>query len=112
MRIRQNGLARRMGGFLLAASLAYMASPSASAQTGLVFVSNERSNNIVVLNGSDQVVGTFKTCARPRGMRFTPDRRQLIVGCGSDDTIALYDVASQKLMKRYRDIADPETFDL
>src|SRR3954467_6939535 len=83
-----------------------------AAQTGLVFVSNERSSTIVVLNGSDQVVSSFKTCARPRGMRFTPDHKQLIVGCGGDDTIALYDVATQRLVKRFRDIADPETFDL
>ena len=83
-----------------------------AAETGLVFVSNERSSTIAILNAEDQVVGSFRTCARPRGLRLTPDRKQLIVGCGSDDTIALYDVATQKLVKRFRNIGDPETFDL
>jgi PQQ-dependent catabolism-associated beta-propeller protein len=88
------------------------ASIARAEPTGFAFVSNERSSNIFVLDGKDQVVGSFKTCARPRGMRFTPDRKQLIVACGGDDTIALYDVGTHKLVKRFRNIGDPETFDL
>ena len=84
----------------------------AHAASGLVFVSNERSNQITVLDQTDTVIRQIKTCARPRGMRFTPDRTKIIVACGSDNTIALYDVTTQKLVKRFRNIPDPETFDL
>ena len=84
----------------------------AQAGSGLVFVSNERSSQLTVLDQSDTVIKQIKTCARPRGMRFTPDHSKIVVACGSDNTIALYDVATQKLVKRFRDIPDPETFDL
>ena len=48
-------------------------------RTGLVFVRNERSSTIVILNAEDQVVGSFKTCARPRGMRLHARPQALIV---------------------------------
>ncbi|MFO1148363.1 MAG: PQQ-dependent catabolism-associated beta-propeller protein [Alsobacter sp.] len=83
-----------------------------AAGTGLVFVSHERTDNIVILDKADNVVGEIKTCSRPRGMKFTPDKTAIIVACGNDDTIGVYDVASRKLVKRFRDIPDPETFDL
>ena len=86
--------------------------PARAAGTGLVFVSNERSSEIFVLDGADNVVTSFKTCGRPRGMRFTLDHTQLVVACGSDNTIAMYEVATHKLVKRFRDVPDPETFDL
>ncbi|WP_210202515.1 PQQ-dependent catabolism-associated beta-propeller protein [Alsobacter soli] len=93
--------------------LGVAACPSAvSAATGLVYVSHERSDNIVMLNKEDEVVGQIKTCARPRGMTRTPDKKSLIVACGNDDTIAVYDLASRTLIKRFRDVPDPETFDL
>ncbi len=34
-------------------------------------------------------------------MQFTPDHARLLVACGSDDTIAEYDVATHKLAKRF-----------
>ena len=81
-----------------------LAASADAAQTGLVFVSNERSSTITILNPADEVIGSFKTCGRPRGLRLTPDRKQLIVGCGSDDTIALYHVSTQKLTRRFRKV--------
>ncbi len=80
--------------------------------TGLVFVANEKSNNITVLDGNHTVVESFPTCGRPRGMHFTADHQGFFLACGDDDTIAVYDIASRKLIKRFRDIPDPETFDL
>ena len=80
--------------------------------TGLVFVANEKSNTITVLGADHRVVDSFPTCGRPRGMHFTADRTGFFLACGDDDTIAVYDIATRKLTKRFRDIADPETFDL
>jgi PQQ-dependent catabolism-associated beta-propeller protein len=116
MRRSATGLGRSASGAVgwaagLGLLLAAGAGPSL-AGTGLVFVSHERSDNIVGLNKADEVVGQFKTCARPRGMRRTPDGKSLIVACGNDDTIAVYDMATRTLVKRFRDIPDPETFDL
>ncbi len=78
----------------------------------MVFVSNEKSNTISVLDGDHRVVETIETCARPRGMHFSADRTKFYVGCADDDQIAVYDVASQKLMGRIRGVEEPETFDL
>lgn len=98
---------------MLAAMLsACLAGSARAGGTGTVFVSNERSSDIFMLDGNDKVIGSFKTCGRPRGMRFTRDHNHLIVACGNDDTIAIYDVATHALVRRFRDISDPETFDL
>jgi PQQ-dependent catabolism-associated beta-propeller protein len=108
-------MVRRQHGWLAAAAMACVVATAngASAKgTGLIFVSHERSDNIVILDKSDTVVGELKTCSRPRGMRFTPDKAAILVACGNDDTIAIYDVATRTLVKRFRDIPDPETFDL
>ncbi|GGH25675.1 membrane protein [Alsobacter metallidurans] len=97
---------------LVALVVASAVAQGAAAGTGLIYVSHERSDNIVMLNKADEVVGQFKTCARPRGMLRLPDGKSLVVACGNDDTIAVYDLASHTLLKRFRDIPDPETFDL
>ena len=86
--------------------------PSVAKNTGQIFVSNEKDSTITVLDASDTVVNTIKTCARPRGMHFNQDRTQFFVGCADDSTIAVYDIATLKLIKRFHDIEQPETFDL
>jgi PQQ-dependent catabolism-associated beta-propeller protein len=80
--------------------------------TGLVFISNEKSSTITVLNADHEVVKTFETCARPRGMHFSEDRTEFFVGCADDSVIAIYDVATQELLRRIRQVEEPETFDL
>lgn len=94
------------------ALLAATAAPVAAKGTGLIFISNEKSNTITVLDSDHRVVRTIETCGRPRGMHFSADRTQFYVGCADDSQIAIYDVASQKLMGRIRGVEEPETFDL
>src|SRR5258705_12083837 len=46
----------------------------------LVFVSNERSGDVTVIDGAtDDVVGTFPVGKRPRGIHATPDGRRVFV---------------------------------
>ncbi len=80
--------------------------------TGQIFVTNEKSSTITVLNLNHEVVDTFPVCSRPRGIKFTADHNGFFLACGDDDTIAIYDIKTRKLLKRFRDIPDPETFDL
>ena len=89
-----------------------LAQPLHAKATGKVFVANEKSSTLTILDLAGKVVQTVETCARPRGMTFNPERTAIYVGCGDDNTIALYDLASLRLVRRYRDIAAPETFDL
>lgn len=106
MRVRNRSL-----GLLLAAFFVWPV-PVIANGTGKVFVSNEKSSTLTILDTSGKVLQTIETCARPRGMTFNPDRTSIYVGCGDDNTIALYDIAALKLVRRYRNIAAPETFDL
>ena len=80
--------------------------------TGLVFVGNEKSNTITVLDQNNNVIKSFDTCARPRGMHLSADRTEFFVGCADDSIIAVYEVATQKLLRRIRNVEEPETFDL
>ncbi len=80
--------------------------------TGLIFISNEKSSTITVLDRNDNVIREFDTCARPRGVHFSHDRTQFFVGCADDSLIVVYDVETQKLVKRIRGVEEPETFDL
>jgi len=86
--------------------------PLLAKATGKVFVSNEKSSTLTILDLSGKVLQSIDTCARPRGMTFNPDRTAIYVGCSDDNTIALYDIATLRLLRRYRDIGAPETFDL
>ncbi len=86
--------------------------PVSAKNTGLIFISNEKSSTITVLDGSGKVVRSFETCARPRGMHFSADRMNFYVGCADDSLIAIYEVATQRLVGRIRGVEEPETFDL
>jgi PQQ-dependent catabolism-associated beta-propeller protein len=89
-----------------------LAVPAEAKNTGLIYVTSEKSSTLSVLNLNNEMVKQIKTCARPRGMHYDATRTKLIIACGDDDTIAVYDIATLKLVKRYRDIKDPETFAL
>jgi PQQ-dependent catabolism-associated beta-propeller protein len=101
-----------IGGAAIACLLACSALPVSAKGTGLIFVTNEKSSTLTVLDRADSVIATVPICARPRGIAFNPDRSALFVGCSDDDTIGLYDIATLELKRRYRGIPDPETFDL
>ena len=84
-------IARRSLGFtvMLAALLTFAAAPSGAKNTGLIFITNEKSSTLTVLNAANEVVKTVKTCARPRGMRPNADGNSLIIACGDDNTIGI-----------------------
>ncbi len=106
---RLNRLRLWPAALLVAAALV---DPVAAKDTGKVFVSNEKSSTLTVLDASGKVLQSVGTCARPRGMKFNPERTAIYVGCADDNMVALYDLATMKLVRRYRNIAAPETFDL
>src|SRR5215813_14911114 len=96
--------------FALAAVI--LALPPAHAKdTGLIFVSNEKTNNLIVLDPkSYQVVKDIKVSRRPRDMHFSADRSKLYVACGDDDVIDIIDVAKLEVIGRIPTGPSPETF--
>src|SRR3954451_10398391 len=85
---------------ILALSLALVVPALAAGQshakdTGLIFVSNEKSNNLIVLDPKTyKVVKDIKVSRRPRDMHFNADHSKLYVACGDDDVIDILDVAT------------------
>jgi len=95
----------------------------------LVFVSNERSGDVTVIDGnSDAVVVTFPVGKRPRGIHATPDGKRLFVALSGSprmapgvdenrapadkhaDGLGVIDPAARKLIDRWHVGSDPEQF--
>ncbi|HEX4098427.1 MAG TPA: lipoprotein [Caulobacteraceae bacterium] len=99
-----------------------------AAGSNLVFVTNEFSGDLSVVDGSTgQVEGTYRLGKRPRGIKFSPDGRTVYVALsgspvappGTDesklpppdpsaDGIGMFDVGSRKLVGVIRGVANPE----
>ncbi len=112
------------GGIILAASIICAKSPNY-----FVYVSNERSGDVTVIDGaSDTVVATFPVGKRPRGIHAAPDgKRVFVVTSGSPrmapgvdaerapadktaDGLAVIDASVHKLVDRWHVGSDPEQF--
>ena len=61
--------------------------PSAAKGTGKVFVANEKSSTLTILDTEGKVLQTVGACARPRGMTFNADRTAIFVGCGDEKPV-------------------------
>jgi PQQ-dependent catabolism-associated beta-propeller protein len=85
-----------------------------AAGTGLVFVSNERSNDIAVIDPSkdDAIIKRIATAGRPRDMSFNRDFTNLLVACGDDDVIQIIDVARLQVIDSVPTGPSPEMFKL
>ena len=95
----------------LAAALALAPAPAWSKDTGLIFVSNEKTNNLIVLDPKTyQVVKDIKVARRPRDMHFNADHTKLYVACGDDDVIDIVDVAKLEVVGKLNTGPSPETF--
>src|SRR5437667_4308507 len=95
----------------------------------LVFVSNERSGDVTVIDGAtDSVVGTFPVGKRPRGIHATPDGKRIFVTLSGSprmapgvdterapsdkaaDGLGVIDPNARKLIDRWHVGSDPEQF--
>src|SRR3984957_5185954 len=88
-----------------------LAGPATARDTGLIFVSNEKTNNLTVIDPkSYQIVKDIKVARRPRDMHFNADHSKLYVACGDDDVIDIIDVAKLEVVGRINTGPSPETF--
>src|SRR5260370_3023051 len=94
-----------------AAALVLAPAPAWPKDTGLIFVSNEKTNNLIVIDPkSYQIVKDIKVARRPRDMHFNADHSKLYVACGDDDVIDIVDVAKLEVVGRINTGPSPETF--
>jgi PQQ-dependent catabolism-associated beta-propeller protein len=90
-------------------------SAGASAKdTGYVFVSHEKTNNIAVIDPKQdyKIIKWISTSHRPRDMKFRDNRRLLYVACGDDDVIDIIDVATLRVSDHIPTGPSPEMFEL
>src|SRR5437667_2253232 len=101
----------------------------AESPSYLLFVSNERSGDVTVIDGAtDSVVGIFPVGKRPRGIHATPDGRRVFVTLSGSprmapgldenrapadkraDGLGVIDSSARKLIDRWHVGSDPEQF--
>lgn len=79
--------------------------------TGRVFVTNERSNTVSVINGTThQVEATIAIGERPRGIGISPDGSEVYVAISEENKIAVFDPKSLKKLRTFNAGDDPEAF--
>lgn len=87
-----------------------LASGAKAKGTGLIFVSLERGNQVVVLNPDLTVKTKIDTSRRPRDMHFNKDHSLLYVACGDDDVIDVIDIATLQVVDSIPTGPSPEMF--
>ena len=96
--------------WIFAAALGLCTAPAFAKDTGLIFVSLERGNEIVVLNPDLTERKRIETSRRPRDMHFNAARDKLYVACGDDDVIDVIDVATLEVVDSIPTGPSPEVF--
>lgn len=86
--------------------------PAMAKDTGLIFVSNEKSNEVIVFDKDFNKVKSIATSHRPRDMHFNADHTLLYVACGDDDSIDVIDVAKLEDVRQVPTGPSPEMFEL
>src|SRR3954467_13157062 len=97
-RLPAKGSSRRR---LAAAALLLLAGCSQQQpSTDLVFVSDEGSNVVHIVDGATgRVEGALAAGRRPRGMQLSPDGRILYVAASDSNRIEAWDVRARRLMR-------------
>jgi YVTN family beta-propeller protein len=93
-------------------AMALAFAPAEAKDTGLIYVSNEKSNNILVVDPKTyKVVNDIAVSRRPRDMHFNADHSKLYIACGDDDVIdvlAIIDMDRNIVEKEVQTGAEPE----
>jgi PQQ-dependent catabolism-associated beta-propeller protein len=110
----QRALKRPSTWLVVAVALIFAApvSPAMAAGTGYVFVSNERTHNVLVFDPANDyaLVKDIPTSRRPRDMKFNNAHTLLYVACGDDDVIEIIDVATLEVVDYIPTGRSPERF--
>jgi PQQ-dependent catabolism-associated beta-propeller protein len=116
-------------GILLSVLTSVTLLAGAKPQPYEVFVSNERSGDVTVIDGTtDAVIATFPVGKRPRGIQSAPDGKRIFVALSGSprmapgvdaerapadktaDGLGVIDPAKRKLVDRWHVGSDPEQF--
>lgn len=88
-----------------------LTSSLSQAATGRIFVTNERSNTLSVINGETlEVEASVEVGERPRGIGLSPDGKELYVAASEENKIVVLDPNSLTILRSFQAGSDPETF--
>jgi YVTN family beta-propeller protein len=92
------------------AFLIALSSGGFARNTGLIFVSSERTDSLVIVDPeTNRIVKYLKTSRRPRDMHFNTDHTYLYVACADDDAIDIIDTAKLEVVGRLT-VSNPRAF--
>ena len=81
------------------------------AASGRIFITNERSNDISVIDGASlEIERTIEIGDRPRGIGISPDGTELYIAVSEENVIAALDLNTLELLRKFQAGSDPETF--
>lgn len=94
----------------LVLGLAYAVAPLADP-SGHIFVSNEKDNNVAVIDvNSLKVINTISIGERPRGIGVSPDGNELYVAVSEENKIKVVDTNSLQILREFDAGPGPEAF--
>jgi len=98
---------------LLVTSLVLLSTSVWADPTYRLFVTNEKSNSVSVIDSrTGKLETTLEIGDRPRGIGLSPDQKTLYVALSEENAIGMVDVASLKFLGKLAAGEDPETFDV
>ena len=98
---------------LLISSLVLVSVSAWADPTYRLFVTNEKSNTVSVIDSrTGKVETTLEIGDRPRGIGLSPDQKTLYVALSEENAIAMVDVATLEVLGKLKAGEDPETFDV
>ncbi len=97
---------------IIIAAIALTLLGSLPAQAYIAYTSNERDNTMSVIDLNQmKTIKTVPTGQRPRGITVTPDGKYVLVACGDDDEIQIFDSKTFQVVRKLP-TPDPELFAL
>ena len=91
-------------------TIAIILTPFATYAKDRIFVTNEKSNNISVIDAETlNVEHTIDVGDRPRGIGLSPDSSELYVAISEENKIVVLDPNSLKILRDFEAGSDPET---
>ena len=88
--------------YLIASALVvtFMSQTINAEPTGRIFITNERSNTISVINGETlEVEGEIAIGERPRGIGISPDGTEVYVAVSEENLIAVFDPKTLEVLR-------------
>ena len=93
--------------------LLYISLCISSTLGGQIFISNEGSDNITVIDlNTYEIISNIKSGKRPRDMKIIKKSNKLLVAASEDDKINIIDTNTHKLIAEIETGDDPEIFDI